>query len=111
MPRQGQSEKEARKEIRQEDHRAVIAEQGHIAKVFENIEEIESLTVKKKEGTDELDYKDLQFNQFTLSKLKTAVELRLKLMNKYLPDLRSTEITGDKDNPIAVTEITRTIIG
>jgi len=110
MPKQGQSEKEARKELRQQDHRAKLAEQGHIKKAVENIEKIEALKVDNKEGSEEIDYKSLQLNQFKLNQLKTAVDLRLKLVNKYLPDLRSTEFTGDRDNPIAITEITRTII-
>lgn len=32
------------------------------------------------------------------------------LLNKSLPDLQSVELTGDADNPVAITEITRTII-
>ncbi len=32
------------------------------------------------------------------------------LLNKALPDLQSVEITGDADNPLAITAIERTII-
>lgn len=33
------------------------------------------------------------------------------LLSKTLPDLSSVEVTGDEDNPIAVTEVRRTIVG
>jgi hypothetical protein len=32
------------------------------------------------------------------------------LLNKALPDLQSVEITGDEDNPIAITAIERVIV-
>ena len=32
------------------------------------------------------------------------------LLAKSLPDLQSIEITGDADNPLAISEITRTIV-
>ncbi len=32
------------------------------------------------------------------------------LLNKSLPDLQSIELTGDADNPVAITQITRKIV-
>jgi len=82
---------------RQEDHRARLSEGQHLRHIVENIEKIENLEVKMGEGDKEgeVDYKSLQVNQFTLSKLKIATELRMKLVNKYLPDLKAVEHTGD----------------
>lgn len=45
-----------------------------------------------------------------VQRYKAAADIKLKLISKYLPDLRSMELTGDQDNPVSITEITRTII-
>jgi len=59
---------------------------------------------------EELDVNDSHF-QHNLLKLKTANEQRIKIMNKYLPDLKSTEITGGGENgEVQITEIIRTIV-
>ena len=110
MPKQGQTTKQARRAERQEDHRANLAEQNHIKHVVDNVIKIESLTVDSKGDDGEVDYKDLQLNQFKLSQLKTASELRLKLINKYLPDLKNTEVTAEGGGAIQITEVTRTIV-
>lgn len=44
--------------------------------------------------------------EMTSSRLK-AIEI---LLRKSLPDLSSTEITGDEESPLAITEIKRTIV-
>ena len=110
MPKQGQTTKQARRAERQEDHRAQLAEQDHIQHAVDNIIKIEGLSVATKGDDEEVDYKDLQLNQFKLNQLKTAVDLRLKLVNKYLPDLKNTEITAEGGGAIQITEVTRTII-
>ncbi len=56
------------------------------------------------EKIDELDPKE-EHADFNMRKYKTAAELQLKLVAKYLPDLRSTELTGDADNPLQFTGI------
>ena len=35
-----------------------------------------------------------------VARLKIAAELNLKLVNKYLPDLKQTELIGDPENPV-----------
>ena len=42
---------------------------------------------------EELDVTDENFTN-SLNKLKTANEQRIKLMHKYLPELKATEISG-----------------
>ena len=37
-----------------------------------------------------------------VQRLRAAVESRIKLMDKYLPSLKSVELTGDEDAPIAI---------
>ncbi len=66
--------------LRQEALREQLAAQGHVQHLIESIEKIDDLG----EG-----------DSFELQKLKTAAELRLKVINKYLPDLKSTELTGE----------------
>ena len=84
------------KAVRQEETRLQLEAQNHIVKVIENIEKMEALSVKADGGDngDEINYKDLQLNQFELNKLDKANANRLKLINKYLPDLKSTEFLG-----------------
>ena len=40
-----------------------------------------------------------------LARLKVAIETNLKLSNKYLPDLRQTEIIGDPDQPLSINNL------
>jgi hypothetical protein len=35
-----------------------------------------------------------------VARIKISIDTRLRLINKYLPDLKSTEITGDPDSPL-----------
>lgn len=97
MPRNGQSVKEANREIRQETLRESLSAGGHLQYAVENIVKIEKL-------------KSSKTSAFELSKYKIAAELRLRLVNKYLPDLKQTEITGEAGGAIQITEVTRTII-
>lgn len=81
------------REIRQEELRARLAGQKHIEKVIDNIEEIEKLDFFQK-GADskEIDYKLCQANKFRMDALKTANDQRMRLVNKYLPDVKQQEI-------------------
>lgn len=110
MPKQGQTTAQARRAARQEDNREQIAQQGHINKVIDNIVEIEGLDFFKKGDDQQIDYKMCQANKFRMDALKTANEQRLKLVNKYLPDLKSTELTAEGGGAIQITEVTRTIV-
>ena len=76
--------------IRQDALREYLSARGKVDYIFDNIEKIE-----KGEG-------DLQA-------LKIASELRLKLVNKYLPDMKHIE--ADIDATIdAVTRIERVVV-
>ena len=54
--------------------------------------------IEKIEG---LDPESDSFNA-DLSKYKAAAELRYKLIGKYLPDLKSQEITGEGGDPLQI---------
>lgn len=88
--------------IRQDSLREQLSQQKHIEKVVDNIGEIEKLDFFQKGDNNEIDYKLCQANKFRLDALKTANEQRLKLINKYLPDLKSTEITSEGGQPFTI---------
>ena len=86
--------------IRQDALREQLSGQKHIEKVIENIKEIETLasSFSGGDGKDkEIDYKEFQAAQFKVNALKTANDQRLKLVGKYLPDLKQQEITIEAD--------------
>ena len=78
------------KRIRQEALRDQLSNQKHIEYIVKNIEVIEGLEPKVEGG--DVDYKDLQLCQFTVQKLKAANEQRMKLVDKYLPSLKQTDL-------------------
>ena len=74
--------------IRQEARREQLSNQKHVEHVVEMLEEIKDLQ------------RDLDAND--LARYKVAIDTKLKLIGKYLPDLKSVEHTGDEDAPIAI---------
>ena len=74
--------------IRQEALREQLSSQGHVQHVVEMLNEIKDLQ------------RDLDAND--LARYKVAIDTKLKLIGKYLPDLKSVEHTGDEDAPIAI---------
>jgi hypothetical protein len=74
------------KSLRKDSLRELLAEQCRLQHIVENLNKIEQL--------DETD----EFFKNNLDKLKVSNEQRLRLLNKYLPDLKAQEITlGDTD--------------
>ena len=51
---------------------------------------------------------DIMPDELQVVKFKT--ETRLRLLNKILPDLKAVEVSGDENNPIAITLIERIIV-
>ena len=82
--------------IRREALREQLAEQCRVQHILENIAKLENLDV------------DLDSNE--INRIKSANEQRIKVMGKYLPDLKSTEITGEDGGPIQVANVKRTIV-
>jgi len=84
------------RQIRQDALREQLSNKGLVQQVLEAATKIE-----KQAGVME---------SSELQALKTAAELRLKLINKYLPDLKATELTGEGGDAIAIAEVTRRVI-
>ena len=80
--------------IRQDELRTFIAERGKLPYIFDNLEKIE-----------ELDPETDQYFDKRLQQLKIANEQRIRLLNKYLPDMKEeqTEVT---DLPPVVIQLT-----
>jgi len=74
--------------MRQESLREWLSEKCTAQHLVDNIEKIEKL-----------DPSDEHFAN-TLNKLKAANDQRLRVMGKYLPDLKSQEITGEDGAPL-----------
>lgn len=75
--------------VRQEALREQLAQQGHVQHVVEIAEKLSNLD-------DALDSNEV-------NRLKIVIDTKLKLMNKYIPDLKSTEITGDGGDQLVIT--------
>lgn len=74
--------------LRQEALREQLSKQKHVQHVIEILEEINDL--------------DKPLDQTELARKKIVVDTKLRLINKYLPDLKSTEITGEGGEDIKV---------
>jgi len=76
------------KQVRQEALREQLSAQGHVQHVVDILDEIKDLK-------RELDSNDL-------ARYKVVLDTKLKLISKYLPDLKSVEHRGDEDAPITI---------
>ena len=88
----GVSRADTNRAIRQEELRAKLSAGGHIEHVIENVNKIQDLN-------NPLEPADV-------NRLKIASELKLKLINKYLPDVKQIELqaehTGSLDTNLLV---------
>lgn len=82
----GQSLKQRHKQERQESLRELLSKQGHLQKVLDNVAKLENL--------------DYQVDRDETNRLKICIETRLKLINKYLPDLKAVEISNQDEERI-----------
>ena len=76
--------------IRQGELREYLAARGGVSYVLDNIEIIEELDVTSETFDKEL------------TKRKVANEQRIRLLNKYLPDIKEEHIINDEATPIVV---------
>ena len=76
--------------VRQEALREYMQERGSVQYLFDIIEKIEKLDPES--GT---------FNQ-DLAKYSKVIDVRHKILGKYLPELKATEITGDGGGDLVI---------
>ena len=84
----GMTRAQLNKGVRQKALREQLEAQGHVQHVTDILDEIRDLDV-------ELDSNQVQ-------RYKVVLDTKLKLITKYLPDLKSVEHSGDEDNPLQV---------
>lgn len=87
------------RKMRQDTLREYITERGSIQYLFDLIEKIEQLDPDSSAFSNDL------------QKYKAALDARIKMAGKYLPDLKSQEITGDADNALVVSLIKKRFDG
>jgi len=78
--------------VRQEELRVRLSNGKHLDHVVEYAKKIAELG----NGLESLE----------VQRLKAAAEIKLKLINKYLPDLKATEITGEGGGAVELTDLT-----
>lgn len=79
---------DANRKIRQEALREQLANKGLVQHVIEIAEKLNNLN-------EELD-------QLQTQRLRAAADIKCKLINKYLPDIKTTELTGEAGEQISV---------
>ena len=76
------------RKIRQDALRDQLSKQKLVEKVIDNVRKMEE--------------QGASMESQELNALKAANDARLRLINKYLPDLKAMELTGEDGNPIEV---------
>lgn len=84
------------RKIRQDALRDELSSRGLLQQALDAIDRISDL--------------DSELDSEKVNRLKIANEQRLKLINKYLPDLKAVEISGDEDSPLVITKVERVIV-
>jgi hypothetical protein len=79
-----------RRHTGQEALREQLSHQGHLQHAIDMIEKIADV-----KGEKCIDNKDM--DPVTLNRLTIAVDRKLKVVNKYMPDLKATEVTYSAD--------------
>lgn len=74
--------------IRQEALREQLTAGGHLQHVVDLAKQLAEL--------------DGKLDSTEVARLKAAAEIKLKLIGKFLPDVKSVEVTGDADNPVTI---------
>ena len=86
--------------MRQEELRELLSKKGLIEQVIVDIEKLDELANPKIEDFESAeDYiAVLSTAKDKAGIIKIAIDSRMKVVNKYLPDLRHSEIVGDGDD-------------
>jgi len=88
MPKRGQTGKQARRAERQEDLRELLSTQGHLQHVIKICDELNDLAIP---------LEVIEFNRKS-----KVIDTKLKLVNKYLPDIKNIEIANDGGGELTI---------
>jgi len=86
MPASGVSRANENRRVRQDELRAKLSAGSHLDHVIDYVDKIADF--------------DNELESAEINRLKIAAELKLKLINKYLPDLKATEHSGQIDSEV-----------
>lgn len=93
----GSSRAKANRRVRQEALREYLSERGSVQHLLDLIEKV-----------DKLDPQDPDFDK-NLAKLKVSIDQRQKLLGRYLPELKATEVEVEADITVDHPEAIRLI--
>lgn len=96
MIEKGVSRADQNRAIRKKALREQLEAGGHIQHVIDIANKLSDFEAK-------LESADIQ-------RYKAAADIKLKLINKYLPDTKSIELSSDEENPLTISVIERTIV-
>lgn len=70
------------------------------------------LLQKVLEDADKLGNESIEMDANMVSRIKAACDMRLKMVNKWLPDVKAVEMTGEDGGPVSVSveTITRRVV-
>lgn len=74
--------------IRQEALREQLAEQGHVQHVVDIVTKLSQL--------------DSDLDQISVTRLKAAADIKMKLINKYIGDVKAVEISGEGGEALTI---------
>jgi len=77
------------RQIRQESLRELLEKQGHLQHILKLADDLAGL--------------DTELDALQIQRLRAVIDTKLKLLNKYLPDLKAVEVSGTLDTGITVT--------
>lgn len=90
------------KALNQQVIRERLANQGHVSEVIRCIKELDKMESNLKRRKTKLRDDEVQKIMMRTGILTKAIQARMKLISKYLPDLRSIDFQDkDGDNPFA----------
>ncbi len=78
----GNSRANARREINREELKLFLSERGRVDYIFDNLEKLEDLNTA--------------MESVEVQRVSKAIDARLRLLNKYLPDEKSVEIKNEE---------------
>lgn len=79
----GMTRGQQNKRVRQDKLREQLAAQGHVQHVIDIASKLSKL--------------DKELDSLQIQRLKAAADIKRGLINKYLPDLKSTQVEGQLD--------------
>ena len=93
MPAKNSRDGKSRADRYREDNKELLRERlqgnGYIDQTLENIGKLENL--------------DIELDSTTVTRIKAACDIRLKLLDKLVPNMKAIEVSGSDGGPLVIT--------